>query len=1541
MRRLRFWINVTLFVVPVGFIGVGSKRLVTSVWNYLNTDARLAGVLSTEATRVLGREVRIQDIHFRLAPWSLRPNRVELTGISIAQSPTINNILFAHADKVIVWFDLNQVIFGTDKTVPLVDELQVIGPQVTLSRDAQGRWNFEQIFKPTQGTGRPFTAKISFSNATLNYSDQKFPHAIGVPARPFQTRLDGVAGVVQVRPDKSVAFDVQGNPDPLLLRHFQATGIAALNPLRIDARIVATQINMPAFAERFVPANQGRLRSGVMDVDLSAVYAPPPNTPLTSVDLNAIDAQGSLNARNISLTAPQLDAPLQNASVNGIFTTDSFQGSVSGQYAGIVVSVQGQAIGLLKREVQPDGKLRTIAALPTVALQGQTGPLDIAHVLAVLHLEKRLPKVPADIRARIAQTSGHVRDLKFQIAGDATNPTVSVAGHVDTLHSFGYNAANIDLRALLDKRVVTADVRGKVEGGDAAARARVLTQEPGTFDLEAHARNMQLAALRKLVRRDIAGRGELDLTMRGRYRQPPYISAQAQAFDVKLNNQNFHSLYARAATVGRNLVVRTIRLDDPKGFAFASGTVDLTTQQIKLNVAADNLDISAILKAAKPTTSKTTAAAPGNANPNNALLTQSTINNRQSSIVNRQSPIPTPDTLFNVNAIQGQGFFRGRVDGTISNPELSGRLSAFGLQAGQAGLDRVRVDFSASKDAVIVAKGVAERYPGKVTFSGQVTDPLGKDPAVQLRAAADNVDIPDALRLAGVQTGVVGANGGSLPNNSPNTLTNKHPLDEYVILGSVSTSPILLSGTLKSLKLAEPVTVTGNNVSVNGLAVENLKAVAALNNSDVRLASFHADVAGGSITASGSLSNLQDAINGKKELSDISATVDAVNIDAGRISDVLPVSLLKYSAAGTLNAQATVSGTLANPRIHATTETSGVVLSDQSNRVINIGTVRADATYADDKVTVRSLSVNPFGLPTGAGGQIEANEVVYDPQSKAIRGIVRWNGLEFQRLREMFAKSPFTETTVGKQVLDQLNALTRPLAGSTTGQARLGGTTNALTADLTFSATGIRIEDRAITSISGSAYLDKTHLLIPSPTTPDQNIRLQSPDINMDVSGVDADFKKDANGKGGKLGADVRVSILNLGAIRQLVPASIAQDPAKAQLVRALNQLVGGKGEAEFVASGTTDSPVVQASINLTDIALQTGANSPPQVINRIDIAHLTASEGKIDTDIIELVKNRLDKNEVVDARFEANARGSIGFSWKPPFIQPDAVIDIQATVPEQGLEALGAFGQNLNVTSDGKFSLRARVSGTLDNPQASGSLMVNADKLQFGTRTTDASGKTVADLYRTGLKNLRGQIDFRNDRIQVHDGFTALTQVFDGKGKADDPKQASQPISLTGSLPLTGRTTEGIRLIAQHVVFNETLPPGPRSSGSVKGEADVNLHVFGSLKNFTLGGMVDVANTTVIPPGDLGGAAGGSFSLPINPRLDLMVRLNKNVRVKTGQLNAVVQGTINIGGRVLQDDPTGAAPAAAGPCHAADPQRSHHSGREPAAAAFGHHAQR
>ena len=1675
MRRVRLLFNLTLFIVPPVVVAGGATVLVRRLWTYLNGDARLAGLISVEASRALGREVRVGDIKFRTGAWSLLPNRVELDDIRIAQYPTLNSALFAHADKVIVWYDLNQVLFAKDPKTPLVKEVQVVGPQVALSRDAQGHWNFEQIFKPTGQSGRPFTDKLSFSNASLAYSDLRFPHPVGVTPRPFITRLSGVSGVVLARPDKSVAFDVAGRPDAALLRDFHATGIAGLNPTRVDVRLIANRVSLPAFAERFVPPAQARLQSGVADIDVSAVYAPPADTPLAAVDLNAIDAHGTVQADNLNLTAPRLAEPLRNARARGTFTTDSFAGSLRGQYGGVTINLSGQAIGLLRREPGADGKLHTAFAMPTVSLQGDADRADVARLVRVLGLDQRLaqfPTIKPAVRARIVATTGQIRDVRFQVAGLLNNPTVATSLHVDAASSFGFGAQNVEARALLDNRVVTADARGQAEGGEVALRTRVLTQEPGTFDVEAHARRVPLTALRSLVSRDIGGTANVDLALRGRRRQTPFISAQAEAQNVRLNGQSLQSLYARAATVGGKLIVRQARLDDAKGFALVTGSIDLRSQALNLNVAADNIDVHALLAALRPAKTQTTGAAgqgtgvvssadkdnsaparaantlaadsvaasglavnsiasgglaPGSIAANTAAANTSADNNRaaaNNSASNNAAAntlaaivdtvdtsdskaaqiIPTagsvarsradarlsrrsagragsaatmavvsqtPPPLFDLNAAQGQGFLRGRIEGTLRDPEVSGRVSAFGLQAGQASLDRVITDFSLSRRALVIAKGTAERYPGVATFSGQATDLTSGNPLLQVQASAANLDIADALRLAGLQ-------GRILPGSqaTPGTI---YALDRYVILGSLSSGPVALEGRLKSLRLAQPVTLRGEGVNINGLPITNVSATANLQAGTLRLLDAHADAAGGTISATGTLTDITDKAKAR-----LTADIRAQGLNATRLSHALPPDVLPYNVEGTLNLTAHAQGALAALDATVGLDARSVLLTDEQGGTIDVGDVQARAALDGYKETapksgrfaggvyrLESAVVSQAGSAPGTAGRVTLGNIAYDPKSHVLSGMARWNELRFERLRELFNKSPFALRGPGLRVADALKKLTGPVLGSITGQASLSGTLEAPTADVSWNTSGLQIEDHRITTFGGSALAGKTGVQTPSPTTPAQMIRLQSDDIDIDVLNLNAVFG------GGKLSADIRANKLNLEFAHHFLPAPSAPSsdpnaPAPTTQEKALASLqnLTGSGEAEIVASGTTASPVLEASINLRNVGLHDPLSNTDQVISRIDVSHLTIQEGKIDTDIIEVSKvgGAVASNTVAviasaaDAgksgantakavkpprtpkgasianaanasgaagqangaiaaaanaqpeKFEASARGSIDFSWKPlfdsqpPYIAKNAGFDVTATVPEQNLSVLSLFGRNLNITSDGKFSLRAHIFNTLEEPRVFGALTLNADRLQLGTAATS--------LYHTGLRDVRGQIDFRNDSIAIHDGFTARTQVFTVSGRDEvkaDAKQEGTPIQLTGSLPFKGNAAEGIRLRSDRVVFNETPLPGSHTGG-IRGQADVNLNLSGSLQTPTLGGIVTVTDTTVSPPRDFGGTGGSSVPFPLNPSFDLLVRLGKNVRAQNTALNALVAGNISIKGPLYADAGNAAPPTQSDP---------------------------
>ena len=106
--------------------------------------------------------------------------------------------------------------------------------------------------------------------------------------------------------------------------------------------------------------------------------------------------------------------------------------------------------------------------------------------------------------------------------------------------------------------------------------------------------------------------------------------------------------------------------------------------------------------------------------------------------------------------------------------------------------------------------------------------------------------------------------------------------------------------------------------------------------------------------------------------------------------------------------------------------------------MIDVGDVTAQAAYAAGKIRLNSAVVSE------AGGGARHNRALltdfaYDPQPP-LSGVARWNELRFQRLRDLFAKSPLALRGSGLKIADTLNQLRLPLTGSISGQANLSGT---------------------------------------------------------------------------------------------------------------------------------------------------------------------------------------------------------------------------------------------------------------------------------------------------------------------------------------------------------------------------------------------------------------------------------------------------------------------------------------------------------------------
>ncbi len=1499
MRRLRFWLNTLILLVPLGILALFANLLVRRLWTYLNSNAQLAGIISAEATRALGREVRVRDVRITGNLWSLAArNKIELFGVSIAQDPAFPGTQFARAEKITVHYNLQQILLNPDPKVPLVDSLDLVAPEITLDRDQRGRWNFDQLLKkPPTGVSRPFADKLTFSEATLHYADQSFPHPSGVKSLPLNTYLSHLGGTVLIRPDKSAFFDVSGSGEAKLFRTLHATGIFSPTPLSIESHIVVSGVDMPNFGRRFVPPDKARIGSGIADIDITALYAPPIGTPLTKIDAAAIDAHGTVNTVHLALDTPTLGAPLTDVNGTATFTSDSLTGSATGAYSGVKFAIGGTLLGLLKRVPGEAGAgspaVKIAIASPTVSLHGTVPNADFAVLLRAAHLRQHFPRIPATTLQELDHISGR-GSLDFQIAGGLDNPTATLRSSVQTATAWGYGARNLVVDALLANRIVNADVRGQVADGNVVARARVGFNAQTPFDVEAHARGVQLAAVRPLADRRIAGKGNIDATIRGQVGRTPYISAQALFADVKINNQPLRSVYARAATVGRQLVVRQIRVEDEKGFALASGTVDLSTRKLAFNVEADELNLGTLRRALLPNAGlPTVAAVPGSgratatelaANRNSAARQKIALGQKTNAAANALLPGSADGVkplMLDVNQLEGIGYLRGSIAGTLDKPVAQGKLSAFGVSAGMAGVDKVTAAFTVSR-SLLTLSGEAERYPGAVSFQGTVSQPLSPAPRIALAARAEKLDIADLVHLTGV----------SLPQTIAVPGSPAH--DKYIILGTVSTDAVQIAGTPASLQIQSPFTLSLNQASINGLPIDSATVRARYVAKSLQILDAKAALAGGTLTAAGTVGT-----DGKAVLD-----VKGASLDFAKLADVLPEAL-SADIKGTADIHAVVRGAITDPHATATFAVSGLTIDG-----LPVGTAEGSLAYANKEITIHDTGIgepvavaasaasiapaavaapspnavpavpavtNAAMLSAGATREITIPKLIYNFDDGGIQGDIRMNSLRLQRLRSLYESSAFAATDTGKQITDTLNKLGTQFGGTVDGSAHVTGTASDPQVDVGFNAANIQVQQHLVSAIRGSALITKKSIVSPSPFHPDDFVRIESEDATIDAKNISAVFDGDVT-------ADVSAYKIKLDILKRWIDQQNLND-------------LSGEGDILFTVSGKTKAPIFDASVSLRDVAYR------DQVFRRIEVSHAVVTQRQITIDDIAVVKVSKDPKTQKEYRFDANAHGSMDFSWKAPFVTKDTRINAEIVLPDQEFNSFAAFTPSAS-QYEGRYSLRLGITNTLGNPRpTSGAMHVESKSLPLG---------------RMRLLDLKGTLTLVGDHIHAVDGFSARTQLYTNRSQPDT-KHISDPLTLSGDLAIDPADRDrfpGLMLSSSRLYFDATPIPGTKSGG-MRGTANVGLSLTGSLNDLTLsdltiGGLVGVEDAQFSPPGGFEGGSGSGLPLPINPNFDLTLLLGKNVRVSNLLINARTSGAATLKGHLFDTSDTPASSAVA-----------------------------
>ena len=1453
MRFLRVPINALVLLAPLVPLGIGGYKTVRGVFEYLNTGQRLAGTLSAEATKALGRNVRIGDVKItgNLLGFTAH-NEVELRDVSIAETASPNSPTLARVGRVLVGYNLQQVAGSGNDAAPIVDGVSVEDAELRLVRDAGGRWNFTPLLQElltSKGTSnRSLTTKITLRNARVNYADFTFPHPPGVPARPFFAAIRNVGGVAIIRPDKGVSFDLTGTAPTDIAGNFHLVGIESPNPLVISAKLTAVSAHLPVIAARILPPGQARILQGTANVDLTAVYTPAKGANLLPFNREALVASGAIQMANVSAVFPRLDGPLSNLNGAVSFDMTAAQVDLRGDYQGVSSSVRGSLFNLpLAQIVKLGGAFPLRDFRPTVALSGDLRNIDFARALKIRPIAAQISRLPAAARNQLRTLRGTLTDFPFTLTGTLDNPTLVLTAALPAVQTQMARAEKVHLTAALANHALSLDFHALLGGGELGVRASadVTGHRIGPYRIVARGRDLQLRAVQGFLpgKQTLSGTAQLDAAASGSGNLTPKIQTQAQVANMALDGQTIRSVYLDAGTSRNKIVVHNARIEDEKGYAVVNGTIDFYTRALDLSAEADELDVDELTKIAlklRPALAKKLAAS------------------------------KTPFHLEGIAYLRGADGGPARITGTLDDPKAQAHVTAFDVQFNNIAVDQAEATLDVTKDTLIVARGSVVRAPGTVTISGLISGLRDPQPDVNITARVDSMDLNYLLETAGIST------------------------DALDLTGTLSTaSPVLISGSLTDPRIRQPFTVSVDDLTVKGLPVANVTASADYGPEGIHLIDASAAVAGGIVSAHGVIQT-----DGKLDL-----IAKATDLHISDAIGVLPAELESFR--GTLNAAAAVTGTAKNPEVSATLDAQKLAYSAAS-----AGRLQGKATYANSKIVLGPASLTDFA---GAGAQIDIPRLTYDLRTKTANGTVEWSGMTFGGFRDLLQNYADADPDANPEALRNaaktLADLTATIQANTAGKVLVAGTLSDPKLTIDWDDIPITLDGYPITLLKGEAHAGKTQASIPE-------MRLTAADGEVDINApkivYNGDLQVDINALGINLGV-MQKWLKPVNAPANSLPQTGILATARRLLASQGNDAQIG-GTATFAAAirGRTKAPdITQATLNISDLKLTRlptaeelqeiqlslktpkGKASPQQ--NRVTVYDLS----RLDINSANVTGGVLTVSDAGASLGNTQVHGSAkitDFAWQPPFFSPEAVYHAEAKLKlrdekEQNLQEIAKlFPSILDPKSTGQITASAMLDR---NPgeewSVVGNVGLNAPRLQIAR-------------FRSGLRDVKSAFTFKGDSLSV-DYFSAQTQIYNINNSPDNPKDAGSPITLTGSLPLSvpsGATTDpkvGLHFTVDRAVFAERPLPGSKS-GAVRGALSANITIARALLTPRISGNVTLTEARLAIPSDFGGLPGGATTLPIDPRFrDLSLTIGKNVHVSNALINTVVTGNVSVGG--------------------------------------------
>ncbi len=1471
MRRpRRFWLNLLFTFAPPIVLLLGGYSFLRENFDFLNSSPRLASLLSSEITLRLGREVHVRSVLIADNWWKIfGSQKIELRNVAIADLPANSEKPFANIDRIDIDLNLRNIFYPQYSQAPYIDKIFLIHPHVKILREQNGRWNFDKLLKPAAPEGRPTVAKVEFQEAAVDYTDHTFPHLSQANRYSFTSRMEHTDGSIDIRQDGSALFLLVGKEETGFCSDIRATGMYKALEGKLDIKISASEIFLPVLGDRLLSPRMIRFARGSANAEINLSY----NTPGALRPLNQyrqLDIRGDINISNVSTSGSFLKAPLDGVSGSGTFSSESIHANLAGNYAHIPVNILGSIRGLNMIPMTTDH----LVPKPEVTLDfaGSSKAADftkIAEYIHSLHI-KSLNAETENILKNIYSTG----NIEAKVTGPISNISASVTALLPQVNYSHHIAKLVQLQAVLANHTFNTDATGSFAGGTIKVQAGGHWGEKDDFRLTAHGRKLQLAQIPDAAKEQLAGLGQIDIAIVKEGNNPAQAAVQCQAVNLQKGDQHVGMVYARGDTVNHTFNLRELRVEDPRGYLLANGTYQMDTKALDINIDADELQLADLTRAANLLSMHAT---------NEPTYLSDPIQQITKAITER--PVFTANIE---NGLQGVGYLRAKLAGTLDDPMLQGRATAFALEYRKFGLDRFTADFDLSRSALILSQAKANRGSGTLRFTGIETEPFSAKPTLSLTAQADKIDIADLLLSLGVDIG------------------------DEAVTGFLSTDAVQLRGSLDRLYTRAPFTVAFDMLSLNGKPVRNASIKGELDDQGFHVDNAGADLAGGRVQLSG-------AINHDKSLN---IRLNGDNIEIQTLLDTLPETFADRLD-GSLNFEGVLSGNISKPEFNLKLQAKKLNLNS-----VSLGSLDLSASAVGSLISVTNLQLKDSLHPSTSA--VFSSDMKFNTSSKELIGEIKWTDYPIQRLREIADATIIMHLEKSQKLQDVLSQIAGPIEGSLSGSYSFSGTLREYKGNLNWVASDIRVNSYPISIFSGTAVIDSKSISV-------ARTRLESKEAHFEVDGRDIRMEYEGN-----IAGDISAYNVDLGFLQKWFTKAENRN-----LITADVPDIMGKGDFGIVASGKFSSPELEVSVNLSNVAVLHPRNISPlaitpliatsvtapsakkillrsvkdlsklpdtaailsaQTIDHIDIYGATIKEGAVAGNI-HFVKKGDGTPE--HPNLDLSASGSMGFSWTSPFITKDSPLDFQAgTSTHPGLKlslneiaelfrviALNSKSDaSLNKTrtegSEGSLILNAALKGTARKPKFSGQLALDIPKL----RLTDLS---------EGLTDISGTLALNGNYIFVSPDFKLKAHLFNTN--ASKIVYADVPVTLKGRLPIVQTDGEipnpedGLTLSAPSIAFNQTPLPSI-GSGSIRGTAGIQLKVDGSLQQPILGGYIAVHDAFASLPSDM--STGDSLFVEplIDPRFkNLHLRLDRNVRMVNSQLNALVRGDIGFTGSLSQ----------------------------------------